>query len=215
MTTFLKPPSTFTESLLSRTLPLRMTFVTSAAHVEQLQPSQLPEFALVGRSNVGKSSLLNFVAGQTQLARVSSTPGRTQLINLFEVEKNTFLIADLPGYGYALSPRETQVHWQTAMSDYFTKRENLLGVLFLMDVRRDINEEDQNLARYFIQMGLQLIGVQTKCDKIHKSELHNRRLAQSRTLGIAPGMMVSTSAEKKTGLTGMYAGLAGVLESIE
>lgn len=215
MTNLAKPPQVFIESLAARKIPLRMTFVTSASDVTQLPIGAAPEFALVGRSNVGKSSLLNFVAGQKQLARVSSTPGRTQLINIFDAEKGMFTVADLPGYGFALSPRETQAHWQTAMADYFNKRDNLVAVLFLMDARRDINEEDAHLARYLLSLGLTLLGVQTKVDKVHKSELAQRRIAQARSLGIAPGMVVATSAEKKQGLEPLFVGLSGILEGLD
>lgn len=114
-------PESFINQLMLRKIPLRMEFVTSASKLEELPAADVPELAIVGRSNVGKSSLLNFLAGQKQLARVSSTPGRTQLMNVFAAERGVFRLIDLPGYGFAFSPRETQAHWAEAMQLFFEK----------------------------------------------------------------------------------------------
>lgn len=206
-------PDTFIHELMLRKIPLRMEFVTSASQLEELPPPEVPELAIVGRSNVGKSSLLNFIAGQKQLARVSSTPGRTQLMNAFSAEKNQFRIIDLPGYGFALSPRETQAHWADAMRIFFEKRSSLLGVLFLMDVRREVTEEDIQLVQWFLSRGLGVLLILTKCDKLTKAQLGMVIRQRNQQLGLPPGMVVATSTLQKLGLPEVMSGLAGLLQA--
>jgi GTP-binding protein len=205
------PGNKFLDALSSRTIPFRMEFMLSGMFEGDLTECTVPEIAIVGRSNVGKSSLINYLAGQKQLARVSSTPGRTQTINLFSVENNTFVFADLPGYGFAESPRETKAHWSKALAHYFEQRSGLVGVLFLVDARRDVNDEDKMLCRWLIDLGIKVLVVQTKCDKITKSQLPLVRKKQCEALGVPPGMIVSTSTLGKQGLQELCAGLAGMI----
>ncbi len=207
------PDEQFIEQLKQKTLPLQMEYYSSGLKISDLPPSKVPEFALVGRSNVGKSSLLNFMAGQKNLARVSHTPGRTQLINLFHAENNRFIIADLPGYGYAESPQYTRAHWQKSMQDYFENREGLFCVFILMDIRRDIETEDENLSRWLQSIGLNVIGVQTKCDKINKSKWNEVRRKQALSLALSPEQMVTTSSDKKIGLQDLFKMMAGHLDN--
>jgi GTP-binding protein len=200
----------FCSALMQREIPLRLEFVKSGAVLSDLPLTDTLELALVGRSNVGKSSLLNFIAGQRQLARVSSTPGRTQLINFFSAEKGAFYLVDLPGFGFAVSPREIQAHWEKELAHYFEERKSLVGILFLVDARRDVTEEDRNLCQWFLSMGVSVLAVQTKCDKIHKSQWSAKRAEQSQSLGLARENIVSTSAEKKIGLKDVFTGMAGL-----
>lgn len=206
-------PESFIQQLMLRKIPLRMEFVTSASKLEELPAAEVPEIAIVGRSNVGKSSLLNYLAGQKQLARVSSTPGRTQLMNVFNVERGVFRLIDLPGYGFAVSPRETQAHWATAMRTFFEKRSSLLGVLFLMDVRREVTEEDVSLAQWFLQQDMNVLLILTKCDKLTKAQLGVIIRQRNEQLGIPPGMVVTTSTIQKMGLPEVMSGLAGLLQN--
>jgi GTP-binding protein len=206
-------PETFIQQLMLRKIPLRMEFVTSASKLEELPEANVPEVALVGRSNVGKSSLLNFLAGQRQLARVSATPGRTQLMNVFSAERGVFRLIDLPGYGFAFSPRETQAHWADAMRVFFEKRSSLLGILFLMDVRREVTEEDVNLVQWFLDHDLNVLLVLTKCDKLTKAQLGMVIRERNQQLGLAPGMVVTTSTIQKMGLPEIMSGLAGLLQN--
>ncbi|NBO38350.1 ribosome biogenesis GTP-binding protein YsxC [bacterium] len=203
----------FVHQLMLRKFPLRMEFVTSASKIEELPADDVPELAIVGRSNVGKSSLLNFLAGQKQLARVSSTPGRTQLMNVFSAERGVFRLVDLPGYGFAFSPRETQAHWADAMRVFFERRKSLLGILFLMDVRREVNEEDTNLVQWFLQRELGVLLVLTKCDKFTKAQLGLVIRQRNQQLGLPPGMVVTTSTLQKLGLPEVMSGLAGLLQN--
>lgn len=210
---FTPVPDTFIHQLMLRKIPLRMEFITSASKIEELPPAVLPELAIVGRSNVGKSSLLNFMAGQKQLARVSATPGRTQLMNVFSVERDAFRIIDLPGYGFAFSPRETQAHWADAMRVFFEKRSSLIGILFLMDVRREVNEEDVGLVQWFLQRQLNVLLILTKCDKLTKAQLGIVTRQRNQQLGLPPGMVVTTSTLQKLGLSEVMSGMAGLLQN--
>ena len=210
---FTPVPDTFIHQLMLRKIPLRMEFITSASKIEELPPAVLPELAIVGRSNVGKSSLLNFMAGQKQLARVSATPGRTQLMNVFSVERDAFRIIDLPGYGFAFSPRETQAHWADAMRVFFEKRSSLIGILFLMDVRREVNEEDVGLVQWFLQRQLNVLLILTKCDKLTKAQLGIVTRQRNQQLGLPPGMVVTTSTLQKLGLSEVMSGIAGLLQN--
>ena len=215
MSTISIPSQDFIEQLKKKTLPLHMEYLSSGIKISDLPPSTIPEFALVGRSNVGKSSLLNYLAGQKNLARVSNTPGRTQMINLFKAEKGEFIIADLPGYGYAESPQYTRAHWQDSMQDYFENREGLFCVFILMDMRRDIEKEDENLSRWLQSIGLKVIGVQTKCDKVHKSKWMEARKKQAIGLALTAEQMVTTSVDKKIGLQDLIRMMAGHLDGME
>jgi len=203
----------FIHQLMLRTIPLRLEFTTSASKIEELPEANIAEIAIVGRSNVGKSSLLNFIAGQKQLARVSSTPGRTQLMNVFSVERDTFRIIDLPGYGFAVSPRETQAHWAGAMQTFFERRTSLVGILFLMDVRRDVTEEDINLVQWFLSHQLNVLLILTKCDKLTKAQRGLVIRQRNEQLGLPPGMVVTTSTIQKSGLPEVMSGLAGLLQN--
>jgi GTP-binding protein len=206
-------PESFINQLMLRKIPLRMEFVTSASKLEELPAADVPELAIVGRSNVGKSSLLNFLAGQKQLARVSSTPGRTQLMNVFAAERGVFRLIDLPGYGFAFSPRETQAHWADAMRLFFERRSSLIGLLFLMDVRRDVNDEDVSLVQWFLERDLNVLLVLTKCDKFTKAQLGVVIHQRNKQLGLPPGMVVTTSTLQKMGLPEVMSGLAGLLQN--
>lgn len=206
-------PEPFIHQLMLRTIPLRMEFSTSASKIEELPAADLPEIAIVGRSNVGKSSLLNFLAGQKQLARVSSTPGRTQLMNVFNVERGIFRLIDLPGYGFAVSPRETQAHWAGAMRTFFEKRNSLVGILFLMDVRREVSEEDVSLVQWFLAHNLNVLLILTKCDKLTKAQMGVVVRQRNEQLGLPPGMVVTTSTLQKNGLPEVMSGLAGLLQN--
>ena len=182
-------------------------FVSSAPDLAALPRAQHQEVAIVGRSNVGKSSLLNFLAGARQLARTSRTPGRTQLMNVFAVtptrtappEAVSFGLVDLPGYGFALSPREVQSGWADAMQSFFEQRKPLCAVLFLMDIRRDIGPEDLGLLRWFMKLGLQVILVVTKADKFNRSQRQQRLHMLAAAAGLDPAFAVLTSIREGLG----------------
>ncbi len=198
---------------MNRSTPLAFQFLCSGEQVSHLPPEGPPEIAIVGRSNVGKSSLLNYLSGSQNLARVSRTPGRTQLINVFSCQNDVFRILDLPGYGFAVSARETQRKWQHMMENLFTQRQSLVGVLFLLDVRRDVVEEDIALAKWIQDLGIGILLIQTKCDKVTKSQWPLVKLKQSRSMLLTPEACISTSSEKKMGLKEVFEGIAGLIAS--
>lgn len=140
-------------------------FVTSAADIRQLPDDSGVEIAFAGRSNAGKSSALNTLTRQRNLARTSKTPGRTQLINVFEVLPGKRLI-DLPGYGYAKVPIAVKEKWQRALSEYLQKRESLRGLVLLMDIRHPFRDVDQELLHWATDCEIPVLVLLTKADKL-------------------------------------------------
>lgn len=146
---------------------MKATYVTSAAKPEQLPASSLPEYAFFGRSNVGKSSLLNKLLNHTGLARTSRTPGRTQMANFFAVNDKWHLV-DLPGYGYSKTANLEHREWQSLMQAY-VDRPQILKMLFLWDPRRDLEDVDWDLL-YALGERAPVVFVMTKCDKLNRSD---------------------------------------------
>lgn len=161
---------------------LKAEFVISAAAPEQFPPGGLPEVAFLGRSNVGKSTLLNLLVGQTGLARVSQTPGCTQLINFFRVE-DRFLLVDLPGYGYAKVPRGFSDRWKTLIESYLYHRESLKLSVLLIDSRRGWMDKDRELRDWLEFQKRPYVVVATKVDKLNQKEEYHGLAAIRRELG--------------------------------
>lgn len=141
------------------------TFLSSAAHLSQLPPDEGIEVAFAGRSNVGKSSALNVITQSKRLARTSKTPGRTQMINLFELDDDRRLI-DLPGYGYAKVPISMKQRWQQTLSRYLQTRQCLKGLILLMDIRHPLKPLDQHMVEWAYQSHLPMHILLTKADKL-------------------------------------------------
>lgn len=146
-------------------------FILSATSPEQFPDLRLPEFAFLGRSNVGKSSLLNVLASVSKLAKVSSQPGRTQAINFFTIgESITF--ADLPGYGFAKVPLQIKASWKSLVEAYLSQREQLVLSFLLLDGRRGWMDKDLELRDWLIHQNRPFLVIATKVDKLNQSELH-------------------------------------------
>ena len=143
-------------------------FIKSATQSNQFPSSDKPEIAFAGKSNVGKSSLLNRLVNYKKLARTSSEPGRTQAINFFSVGKSLCL-ADLPGYGYAKVPLAVRKGWKKLVDTYLKKRVNLKAVVVILDIRRDLGEKDLDLLNWLKEYQIGTIIVFTKMDKLSKS----------------------------------------------
>lgn len=147
---------------------LRMT----AGEIRQFPSDPIPQIALSGRSNVGKSSLINSVLGRKSLARVSSAPGKTITVNFYEIDKKLFLV-DLPGYGFAKRPKEDQIKWQTLTDGFFTKNPNLdrlAAVAQLVDSRIGLTEDDCAMVDYLRAVGIPYFIIATKVDKLNATE---------------------------------------------
>lgn len=140
-------------------------FILSAPDITHLPIDTGVEIAFAGRSNAGKSSALNTLTNQKALARTSKTPGRTQLINLFEVEENCRLV-DLPGYGYAQVPEAIKRKWQKSLSEYLQKRESLKGLVVLMDIRHPLKDLDQQMIEWAVSVNIPVMLLLTKADKL-------------------------------------------------
>lgn len=174
-------------------------FASAASSPDVLPSLTLPEVALAGRSNVGKSSLLNRLVGQRGLARVSKTPGRTQQINFFVVEERLTLV-DLPGYGFARVPREVQAAWKGLVEGYLDDRANLRAVGVLVDLRRGIQDEDRMLLEYVASLGVASFVVVTKIDKLARGE----RLLRLRAMQATGVAVVATSAQTGEGIEELW-----------
>lgn len=158
-------------------------FTTSAVKPGQYPEPDRPEVAFCGRSNVGKSSLINKLVNRRKLVRTSSTPGRTQLVNFFDVNEQLYLV-DLPGYGYAKAPPQVRAAWGRMIQTYLERRENLAAVIHILDIRRKPSDQDLDFMDWLLAAGIPAILVATKLDKVKQS----RRAAAIRDLSAAlPG----------------------------
>lgn len=175
----------------------KMTFLGSFG--AELPRTGLPEVAFAGRSNVGKSSLLNRVLNRKRAARVSSTPGRTQSINLFQIG-DAVVFADLPGYGYAKVPGRIQEAWKEYIERYLGEREGLALVVLLVDARRDPQPMDGTLIDGLQQAGIPLVVVATKVDKLKKQQRQRNLAAVRRNFGLPNGQPIPFSAQTGEGL---------------
>jgi GTP-binding protein len=144
-------------------------FVTSAAKPSDFPPPSWPEIAVVGRSNVGKSSLINVLVGQDGLARTSRTPGRTRLVNWFAIDERFFLV-DLPGYGYAEVSHATREGWRPLIESYLSERTSLAGVLLLIDIRRGVQDEELDFVPWLAEREMPVVVALTKADKLAKNK---------------------------------------------
>jgi GTP-binding protein len=184
------------------------TFAGSAATAEQFPRDGLPEIAFLGRSNVGKSSLLNGLIGARNLARVSSTPGRTQLLNFFRVELGPAAAAayfvDLPGYGYAKVPPALRLSWEKLVASYLDQRPTLALCVFIVDARHDPTEGDEVLRTYLDENGLPYVIAANKADKLGRRQVEQRRKELQQGLGLTASAVLSVSAETGDGLTELW-----------
>lgn len=180
--------------------PLRLSFDRSATRVHELPPSPV-EVAFVGRSNVGKSALVNALANRRQLARVSNTPGRTQVINLFHVDGATGgTLVDLPGYGYAKAAKSVRRDWPEMIEGYLLGREELAMVYVLVDGAIGPTALDVQVLDWLREHGLPHTVVATKQDKVKPSRRATRRRELAAGCGLDPGDVVWVSATKGDGI---------------
>lgn len=173
-------------------------FVTSATRPSQYPPADLPEIAFAGRSNVGKSSLINTLVNRKHLVKTSSTPGRTQLINFFNIN-DTVGFVDLPGYGYARVPVSVRKKWGPMIETFLSKRENLKGVVVIMDIRRTPGTEESDLLHWLAHYDVASILVITKADKLSRNKQIKQLNTIIRTLGVPKEEAILFSAKTRLG----------------
>ncbi|MCF8328895.1 MAG: ribosome biogenesis GTP-binding protein YihA/YsxC [Crocinitomicaceae bacterium] len=152
-----------------------VSFVVSNTDHKKCPDDGLPEFAFIGRSNVGKSSLINLLTGQKKLAKISSTPGKTQLINHFVINDEWYLV-DLPGYGYAKASKSARSTWEKFIADYLTKRKTLMNIFVLLDSRLEPQKIDMEFINWCGEKQLPFVMVFTKIDKLSSSALQKNLL---------------------------------------
>lgn len=178
-------------------------FITSAVKPAQYPPPDFPEVAFAGRSNVGKSSLINTLVNRKRLVKTSSTPGRTQLINFFLVN-GTLSLVDLPGYGYAKVPAAVKKKWGPMIETYITTRPVLAAVVLLMDIRRTPREEELRLFDWLAHYSIPVVPVLTKADKLSKTKQQKQLQAIARTLDISEQELILFSAKSRLGKEALW-----------
>ncbi|MDI9441663.1 MAG: YihA family ribosome biogenesis GTP-binding protein [Firmicutes bacterium] len=169
-------------------------FLTSAVNPQGYPAHDLPEVALVGRSNVGKSSLINTLVNRRKFARVSNQPGRTQTLNFYRVQN--ICLVDLPGYGYARVSAGTLRQWQAMIEGYLTERPNLVGIIQVVDVRHPPTADDRQMNEWLRAMDMPYVLVATKADKISRGRHLQHAKVIRETLGVDP---ILFSAQTKQG----------------
>jgi GTP-binding protein len=178
-------------------------FITSAVKPSQYPAPDFPEVAFAGRSNVGKSSLLNVLVNRKSLVKTSKTPGRTQLINFFMVNQSLSLV-DLPGYGYAKVPAAIQRTWGPMIETYLSQRKALTSVVLIMDIRRLPREHEFNFIAWLREQDLPCIPVLTKADKLSKTRQMKQRFSIAKLLGMTPDQLILFSAKNRSGLLDVW-----------
>ena len=185
-------------------------FVKSAAKRKQYPASQLPEFAFAGRSNVGKSSLINCLLNRKRLVKTSRTPGRTQLINFFLINGEISFV-DLPGYGYAKTPQKVRESWGPMVQDYLFERKNLLAVVLAMDIRRSPKEDELNLIRLLESLNIERVLILTKADKLSKNKQNNQKRMYREMLGTNNEELLLFSAKTAMGRENVWTSLESII----
>ncbi|MBT8352773.1 MAG: ribosome biogenesis GTP-binding protein YihA/YsxC [Deltaproteobacteria bacterium] len=173
-------------------------FVTSAVKPSQYPPAVLPEVAFAGRSNVGKSSLINTLLNRKRLVKTSSTPGRTQLINFFNINE-AFFFVDIPGYGYARVPMAVKKKWGPMIETYITTRKTLKGVVLILDIRRIPGPEEMNMIDWLRHHDIPSVSVLTKSDKLSRSKQQKQLIKITNTLSANKDHFILFSAKSRQG----------------
>ena len=174
-------------------------FIKSASKKAEFIEDELPQIAIVGRSNVGKSSLINLLTNNSKMAKTSSTPGRTRLVNYFNIN-NQFYLVDLPGYGYHKASKSIANAWDAVMNDYFVRNVKLKLVFVLLDCRIEPTDLDKQMLDYLAEHEIPAVIILTKTDKISRNELFLNMAKISKEIRFNKDLIVATSALKKQGV---------------
>ena len=188
------------------------TFITSAAKKEQFIAPTKPMIAVCGKSNVGKSSFINMLANRKKLAKTSSEPGRTRLVNYFDF--GSFILADLPGYGFARVSKGEKEKWAKTLSAFFEKKEEIAHVFMLVDSRHDPTEDDVQMIEFLHYHTIPFTIVLTKADKLSRMKLKEHIKAIAADLYLAPANLIATSAETGYGKTDVLNKIHSVIQTL-
>ena len=188
----------------------KASFITSLSELKRFLGQGKPEIAMAGRSNVGKSSLINSLCNNKKLARTSAEPGKTRMINLYSVNDGFFLV-DLPGYGFAKASGEERRRWQGMIEGYLEGSENVKHVFLLVDLRHEPTQDDAQMAAYLRNIGLEFTVIATKADKISKAERSRCIPVICRKLVVQPWQVISYSSETNEGREKLLSCLDGIL----
>lgn len=180
--------------------------ITSAPSLDVMPEVLYPEVAFLGRSNVGKSSLINALLGRRSLARTSSQPGKTRLFNFYLVNE-AFYLVDMPGYGYARFAQAERLRLRGIICQYLTERESLRAVIHAVDFRHEPSQDDKEFSSLLLEANVPFLVVATKCDKVPSSKHHRHQKMIALSLGIPKEQVLVTSAEIKIGMDKVWARL--------
>ena len=175
-------------------------------------PSDLPEIAFAGRSNVGKSSLLNRLVGRRAMARVSKTPGRTREVNFFRVN-DAFVLVDLPGYGYAKISKERKADWKPLIESYLKLTPQLRGIVLLLDIRRDPSDDDRAMLDFLSEVEIPTIVAVTKSDKLARSAISEKVFDLAKRLGLAEEQVIPFSSRTGEGRAELAEAMMSLINS--
>jgi GTP-binding protein len=195
--------------------PRSAEIVASASGPEGFPRAGLPEVALLGRSNAGKSSLLNRMVGRQRLAFASSKPGTTRLLHFYRVERpgRVLLLVDLPGYGWARVSREERDRWRTLIEGYLGKRPALRACVLLQDLRREVGDDELDLAAWLAERGIPVVVALTKADKLAASPRRRRAELLAAAFGLPWARVVATSAKSGEGMAELWKAIDAVLDA--
>jgi GTP-binding protein len=204
------PPDPGADRLVIR----NVEFIGGMAEKHGWRPeSSLPEVAFAGRSNVGKSSLLNALVRRKSFARVSRTPGRTREINFFRINNN-FVLVDLPGYGYARISKAKKAEWRPMIESYLRRTTQLRGIVLLLDIRREPSEDDRAMLDFLAELGVPTIVALTKSDKLTKSDARETVAKISRVLQLEPDQVIQFSAHSGEGRVELLEAITQLVERV-
>lgn len=189
--------------------------VMSAVRPEQYPEDGYPEFALAGRSNVGKSSFINKMLGRRNIARTSSKPGKTQTLNFYKIEEQLFFV-DVPGYGYAQVSKTEKEKWGGMIEQYITGREPLVAAIQIVDIRHEPSKDDINMYNFFVHYNIPAIVIATKADKIPKGkwDKHKKMVRESLNM-LGDDSLFVFSSEKGLGVDEVWAEIESRMESFQ
>ena len=188
-------------------------FITSAAREEQFLRPEKPIIAVCGKSNAGKSTLINMLAGQKRLAKTSAEPGRTRLVNYFDFGQ--FWLADLPGYGYAAVSRAEKEKWAKTLDSFFARKEDVAHVFVLSDIRRDPSEDDMQMLEYLSYHIIPFTVIATKSDKLSRMKRKERVRTLAQAFGLGAENVIAVSGITGEGKEELFSKIAQIIQTEE